>query len=77
MTDCPFIQSTTDWLLQQHRLSPLVCRGPESREDGAKRLFPGAQPDQSHRQKMGSTAFTLKTIVPVAATQPADNALSP
>ena len=77
MTECPFIQSTADRLLQQNRPSPPVCSGPESRKDGAKRLFPGLKPDQSLGQNLESAAFTPNTIASVAVTEPADNAFSP
>jgi hypothetical protein len=77
MTDCPFIPPTADRLLQQHRPNLLVCRGPESCEDGTKQLFPGLKPDQNLGQHQGSTAFTSNTIASAATTEPADNALSP
>jgi hypothetical protein len=76
MTDCPSIPSTADRLLQQHRPSPPVCSGPESRKDGAKRLFPALKPDQSLGQILDSAVFTPNTIASVADTKPADNALS-
>lgn len=77
MTDSPFIPSTAHRLLQQHRPSPPVCSGPESRKDGAKRLFPGLKPRQSLRQNLESAAFTLNAIASLAVTEPPDNVLSP
>ncbi len=77
MTDCPFIPSTADRLLQQHRPSPPVCSGSESRKDGAKRHFPGFKPDQGLGHNLGSIAFTPTTTASTAVTKPADNALSP
>ena len=46
-------------------------------EDGAKRLFHGLKPDQSHRQSLGSAAFTQNTNKSIAVAKPAENALSP
>ena len=77
MTDCPSTPSTVDRLLQQHRPSPPVCSCPESRKDGAKRLFPGLKPDQSLGQNLESVANTPDTIASVAVKEPPDNALSP
>lgn len=77
MTNRPFIPPTADRLLQQHRPSPLACRGPESCEGGTKRLFPALKPDQNLGQHQGSTAFTSNTIASAATTEPADNPLSP
>ena len=81
MTNRPFIPSTADRLLRQHRPRPLVCCNPESYEesykDGAKRFFPRVTPDQNLGQHQGSNVFTSNTIVSAATTEPADNALSP
>ena len=77
MTDCPFIHSTADRLLQQDRPSPPVCSGPENRNGSAKPTFPGLKPGQSLEQNLGPAAFTSNTIASVADTIPADNALSP
>jgi hypothetical protein len=77
MTDCPFIPSTADRLLQQHRPSPPVCRGPESRKDGAKRLVSGLKADQSLGQNLESAAHNTRANASVPTTISDDRTLSP
>lgn len=77
MTDCPFIPPTADRLLQQHRPSPLLCRGSESCENGTKRLFPRLKPGQSLGQNLETVDIKPHTNASVAVTDPADNALFP
>lgn len=78
MTDCPFIPSTAHRLApQQHRPSPPVCSGPESRKDGAKRLVSGLKADQSLEQNLKPAAHNTRASASVPTTIPDDRALSP
>ena len=78
MTDCPFIPSTAHRLApQQHRPSPPVCSGPESRKDGAKRLVSGLKADQSLEQNLKTAAHNTRASASVPTTIPDDRALSP
>ncbi len=77
MTECPFIPSTADRLLQQHRPSRPVCSGPERRKDRAKRLFPRLELGQSLMQNLETVEIKPHTNASVAFTDTADNALCP
>jgi hypothetical protein len=77
MTDCPFIPSTADRLLQQHRPSPPVCSGPESRKDGTKRLGSGLKANKSLGQNLESAAHNTRANASVPTTISDDRALSP
>ena len=77
MTECPFIPSNADRLVQPHRLTPLVRSDQRSRAKGAKRLHSALKPGQILWRNPEAAAINPHPNASVAAKDAAHSALSP